>query len=70
MEKIKETIKYYIVLLYYNTIYKHYMYKVDLLIDDINNSSTKEIAIEVASKKRYNHIPQSYKEKLINEKYS
>lgn len=70
MEKIKETIKYYIVLLYYNTIYKHYMYKVELLIKDINNSKSREEAIEVSTRKRYSNISKSYKRKLINEKYS
>lgn len=45
MEKIKETIKYYIVLLYYNTIYLHYMYKVEHLIKGISRCRTREEAM-------------------------
>lgn len=69
MEKIKETIKYYIVLLYYNTIYLKYMSVVELLIEDIKNSVDRDHAISLSSRKIYRRISKSYKEKLINEKY-
>lgn len=69
MGKIKETIKYYIVLLYYNTIYLKYMSVVELLIEDISNSIDRDHAISLSNRKIYRRISKSYKEKLINEKY-
>lgn len=69
MEKIKETIKYYIVLLYYNTIYKHYMHNVELLIEGISRCRTRESAVAHSSIPLYKHISKSYKKKLIDEKF-
>lgn len=70
MEKIKETIKYYIVQIYYNTIYLHYMYNIEILKKKISRSDTIEEAMSYCNKKTFNWIPKSYKKKLVDEKFS
>lgn len=66
---MKDYIIYYIVLLYYNTIYKYYMYKVDMLIDSIKDIDDITTVLHIINKKTYKYIPKSFKYNIINNKY-
>lgn len=66
---MKDYIIYYIVLLYYNTIYKYYMYKVDMLIDSIKDIDDIVTVLHIINKKTYKYIPKSFKYNIINNKY-
>lgn len=70
MGRIRETIKYYIVQLYYNTIYLHYMWKIEILKKKIDRSDSFEEGMSYFNKKAFRWIPKSYIKKLVNEKFS